>query len=85
MEVLVGNDRDAAASAMHKHVITGMELALERLEPYFPSAQSARKHLFAKAILHRTDRRERIASRSLILLCRDRRLLNAVRRLLLEG
>jgi DNA-binding GntR family transcriptional regulator len=35
MEVLVGNDRDASASAMHKHVITGMERALERLEPYF--------------------------------------------------
>jgi DNA-binding GntR family transcriptional regulator len=35
MEVLVGNDRDAAAAAMQKHVITGMERALERLEPYF--------------------------------------------------
>jgi len=35
LEVLVGNDRDAAAAAMREHVITSMQRALERLEPYF--------------------------------------------------
>jgi DNA-binding GntR family transcriptional regulator len=33
--VLVGSDRDASAAAMREHVITSMQRALERLEPYF--------------------------------------------------
>lgn len=35
MEVLVGMDREASAAAMREHVVTSMERALERLEPYF--------------------------------------------------
>jgi DNA-binding GntR family transcriptional regulator len=35
MGVLVGMDRDASAAAMREHVITSMQRALERLEPYF--------------------------------------------------
>ncbi len=35
MEVLVGTDRDRSAAAMRDHVITSMQRALERLEPYF--------------------------------------------------
>jgi DNA-binding GntR family transcriptional regulator len=35
MEVLAGNDRDASAAAMREHVISSMQRALERLEPYF--------------------------------------------------
>lgn len=49
MEVLVGTDRDAAAAAMREHVISSMQRAMERLEPYFHArkAQGAtysRKH-----------------------------------------
>jgi DNA-binding GntR family transcriptional regulator len=35
MEVLVRDDRDAAAAAMREHVNTSMQRALQRLEPYF--------------------------------------------------
>lgn len=35
MEVLVGMDRAASAAAMREHVITSMQQAIERLEPYF--------------------------------------------------
>jgi DNA-binding GntR family transcriptional regulator len=35
MEVLVGTDRDASAAAMREHVVSSMQRAIERLEPYF--------------------------------------------------
>ncbi len=34
-EVLVGTDREAAAAAMREHVVSSMQRAIERLEPYF--------------------------------------------------
>jgi phosphoglycerate dehydrogenase-like enzyme len=43
MEVLVGNDRDASAAAMREHVITSMQQALERLEPYFRARKAQGK------------------------------------------
>jgi DNA-binding GntR family transcriptional regulator len=43
MEVLVGSDRDASAVAMREHVITSMQRALERLEPYFRARKSQGK------------------------------------------
>ena len=43
MEVLVGTDRDASAAAMRDHVITSMQRALERLEPYFRARKTQGK------------------------------------------
>jgi DNA-binding GntR family transcriptional regulator len=43
MEVLVGVDRDASAAAMREHVITSMQRALERLEPYFRARKTQGK------------------------------------------
>src|SRR5580700_7567096 len=43
MEVLVGRDRDASAAAMREHVITSMQRALERLEPYFRARKAQGK------------------------------------------
>ncbi len=49
MEVLIGTDRDASATAMREHVVSSMQRALERLEPYFHARKSqgatySRKH-----------------------------------------
>lgn len=49
MEVLAGMDKDASAKAMREHVITSMQRALERLEPYFRARSTqgktySRKH-----------------------------------------
>jgi DNA-binding GntR family transcriptional regulator len=35
IDVLVSGDKDAAAAAMREHVVSSMQRALERLEPYF--------------------------------------------------
>ena len=43
MEVLVGMDREASAAAMRDHVITSMQQALERLEPYFRARKAQGK------------------------------------------
>jgi DNA-binding GntR family transcriptional regulator len=43
MEVLVGRDRDASAAAMREHVISSMQRALERLEPYFRARKAQGK------------------------------------------
>jgi DNA-binding GntR family transcriptional regulator len=43
MEVLVGTDRDASAAAMRDHVITSMQRAIERLEPYFRARKTQGK------------------------------------------
>jgi DNA-binding GntR family transcriptional regulator len=43
MEVLVGDDRDASAAMMREHVITSMQRALERLEPYFRARKTQGK------------------------------------------
>jgi hypothetical protein len=43
MEVLVGMDREASAAAMREHVITSMQQALERLEPYFRARKAQGK------------------------------------------
>jgi len=43
MAVLVGNDRDASAAAMREHVVTSMQRALERLEPYFHARKAQGK------------------------------------------
>jgi hypothetical protein len=43
MEVLVGMDRDASAAAMRDHVITSMQRAIERLEPYFRARKTQGK------------------------------------------
>jgi len=43
MEVLVGTDRDASAAAMREHVITSMQRAIERLEPYFRARKTQGK------------------------------------------
>jgi hypothetical protein len=43
MEVLVGMDRDASAAAMRDHVITSMQRAIERLEPYFRARKAQGK------------------------------------------
>jgi hypothetical protein len=43
MEVLVGMDRDASAAAMREHVVTSMQRALERLEPYFRARKAQGK------------------------------------------
>ena len=43
MEVLVGTDRDASAAAMREHVVTSMQRAIERLEPYFRARKAQGK------------------------------------------
>jgi DNA-binding GntR family transcriptional regulator len=43
MAVLVGKDRDASAAAMREHVITSMQQAIERLEPYFRARKAQGK------------------------------------------
>jgi DNA-binding GntR family transcriptional regulator len=43
MEVLVGMDRDASAAAMREHVVTSMQRAFERLEPYFQARKAQGK------------------------------------------
>jgi len=49
VHVLVGTDRDASQEAMREHVVTSMQQALERLEPYFRARKTqgktySRKH-----------------------------------------
>ncbi|HUA21650.1 MAG TPA: GntR family transcriptional regulator [Bryobacteraceae bacterium] len=43
MGVLIGSDKDASAAAMRDHVITSMQRALERLEPYFRARKAHTK------------------------------------------
>jgi DNA-binding GntR family transcriptional regulator len=51
MEVLVGTDRDASAVAMRDHVLTSMQRAIERLEPYFRARKTQGKTYSRKQIL----------------------------------